>query len=268
MADTTALLAAITKYTELLEPATYVGDGAQEHDERDRFLVRDTMRLLSRRLDRLMRRYEFSDAPFHRTYTNARIIIDQGSQGCGAGGGLMRPELELWKIRGGLLGSCIRRCGEREGRGGTLVGLPDGRLARRNVELAAKAQWREGKGGGTAEGAEGAAEMPDEGLVGGNMELAATGLRLPQATFLILSLDEVFMLQRELAQDEGGLRQAHVTTRFYFLLLAEMFFTFAFLIVSSRTASEKLQLQAQPYSRESLLIELLFRFSSSASPSL
>lgn len=84
VADTTALLAAITKYTELLSLPRMLVTVRKSTTSEIGFLVRDTMRLLSRRLDRLMRRYEFSDAPFHRTYTNARIIIDQGSQGSAA----------------------------------------------------------------------------------------------------------------------------------------------------------------------------------------
>jgi hypothetical protein len=80
VADTTALLQAITKYTDLLSLPRMLVTVRKSVTSEIGMLVRDTMRLLTRRMDRMMRRYEVSDPAFHRTYLNARIIIDQGSQ--------------------------------------------------------------------------------------------------------------------------------------------------------------------------------------------
>lgn len=44
-------------------------------------LVRDTQKLLTRRMDMLMRRFVVSAPEFYRQYTNARIIIDRGGNG-------------------------------------------------------------------------------------------------------------------------------------------------------------------------------------------
>lgn len=43
-------------------------------------LIRDTMKLLNYRIDRLMQQFAFSHKEFHKQYFNARIIIDQHGQ--------------------------------------------------------------------------------------------------------------------------------------------------------------------------------------------
>lgn len=82
-ADTTALQGAITKYLELLSLPRMLVSIRKSATSEIGLLVRDTMRLLTRRMDRLMRGFEQSDATFYKTYTNARIIIDLGAQKAG-----------------------------------------------------------------------------------------------------------------------------------------------------------------------------------------
>jgi hypothetical protein len=82
-ADTTALQSAITKYTDQLSVPRMLVSIRKSTTSEIGLLVRDTMRLLTRRMDRLMRGFEQSDATFHKTYTNARIIIDLGAQKAG-----------------------------------------------------------------------------------------------------------------------------------------------------------------------------------------
>jgi len=82
-ADTTAQLAAITAYTDVLSMPRMLVTVRKSATSEIGLLVRDTMRLLTRRLDRLMRMYELSDPAFYRTYTNARIVIDAGAQRSG-----------------------------------------------------------------------------------------------------------------------------------------------------------------------------------------
>ena len=79
-ADTTALLTAIVDYETLLSLPRMMVTIRKSATSEIGFLIRDTMRLLTRRMDRLMRLFELSDPTFHRTYTNARIIIDLGGQ--------------------------------------------------------------------------------------------------------------------------------------------------------------------------------------------
>jgi len=79
-ADTTALLAAIEEYEAVIALPRMMVTIRKSATSEIGFLIRDTMRLLTRRMDRLMRLYELSDPTFHRTYTNARIIIDLGGQ--------------------------------------------------------------------------------------------------------------------------------------------------------------------------------------------
>lgn len=43
-------------------------------------LIRDTMKLLNNRMDRLMQQFAFSHKEFHKHYFDARIIIDQHGQ--------------------------------------------------------------------------------------------------------------------------------------------------------------------------------------------
>ncbi len=78
-ADTTALKAAIDAYIALLALPRMLVNVRKSVTSEIGLLIRDNMRLLSRRMDRLMRRFELSDPAFFRTYMNARIIIDQGS---------------------------------------------------------------------------------------------------------------------------------------------------------------------------------------------
>lgn len=79
-ADTTALLAAIDDYSAIMSVPRVMVNIRKSATSEIGLLIRDTMRLLNRRMDRLMRLYELSDPTFHRTYTNARIIIDLGGQ--------------------------------------------------------------------------------------------------------------------------------------------------------------------------------------------
>lgn len=79
-ADTTALLTAIEEYERVLALPRVLVTVRKSATSEIGMLIRDTMRLLTRRMDRLMRLYEVSDPTFHRTYTNARIIIDLGGQ--------------------------------------------------------------------------------------------------------------------------------------------------------------------------------------------
>lgn len=82
-ADTTAQLAAITAYTDILSMPRMLVTVRKSATSEIGLLIRDTMRLLTRRLDRLMRMYEVGDPTFYRTYMNARIIIDVGAQRSG-----------------------------------------------------------------------------------------------------------------------------------------------------------------------------------------
>lgn len=82
-ADTTELKEAITAYETILSLPRVLVNIRKSVTSEIGFLIRDTMRLLTRRMDRLMRLYELSDPTFHRTYTNARIIIDLGAQKAG-----------------------------------------------------------------------------------------------------------------------------------------------------------------------------------------
>ena len=79
-ADTTSLKAAIDLYTGLLSRPRVLVTVRKSVGSEIELLVRDTMRLLTRRMDRLMRMYEVSDPTFYRTYMNARIIIDLGGR--------------------------------------------------------------------------------------------------------------------------------------------------------------------------------------------
>lgn len=78
--DLTAQLNAITAYEEVLSKPRMMVTVRKGATSEIGLLVRDTMRLLTRRMDRLMRMYELGDPAFYRLYTNARIIIDAGSQ--------------------------------------------------------------------------------------------------------------------------------------------------------------------------------------------
>lgn len=79
-ADTTALKSAIDAYVALAALPRMLVNVRKSATSEIGLLIRDTMRLLTRRMDRLMRYFEVNDPTFFRTYTNARIIIDLGSQ--------------------------------------------------------------------------------------------------------------------------------------------------------------------------------------------
>ena len=77
-ADLTSLLTAIDAYVALIpRPRTMITVRKGATNEIG-LLVRDTMRLLDRRMDMLMRGFMISHPDFFRQYTDARIIVDQG----------------------------------------------------------------------------------------------------------------------------------------------------------------------------------------------
>lgn len=80
-ADLTELQTLIDAYTVLVQlPRTLTTVRKQVTGELG-LLVRDTMRLLTNRMDMLIRGFEVSNAVFHARYTAAREIIDLGGRG-------------------------------------------------------------------------------------------------------------------------------------------------------------------------------------------
>jgi hypothetical protein len=79
-ADVTALQTAIDKYLDLVQkPRTMISNRKGATSELG-MMIRDTMRLLDRRMDMLMRGFMTTQPGFHNAYTNARIIVDLGGQ--------------------------------------------------------------------------------------------------------------------------------------------------------------------------------------------
>lgn len=80
-ADVTALQTRIDAYLVLVQQPRNVITARKGATSEIGLLVRDTQKLLTRRLDMLMRRFVVSAPEFYRQYTNARIIIDRGGSG-------------------------------------------------------------------------------------------------------------------------------------------------------------------------------------------
>ncbi len=79
-ADVTNLQTLITNYVALIpRPRTKITERKGATSEIG-LLIRDTQRLLGRRMDMLMRGFMISHPDFFRQYTDARIIVDQGGQ--------------------------------------------------------------------------------------------------------------------------------------------------------------------------------------------
>ena len=79
-ADVNSLQSAIDKYVALIpRPRTKITERKGATSEIG-LLIRDTQRLLGRRMDMLMRGFMISHPDFYRQYQNARIIVDQGGQ--------------------------------------------------------------------------------------------------------------------------------------------------------------------------------------------
>lgn len=80
-ADVTALQSRIDAYLVLVQQPRNVITARMGATSEIALLVRDTKKLLSRRLDMMMRQFIASAPEFYRQYTNARIIIDRGGSG-------------------------------------------------------------------------------------------------------------------------------------------------------------------------------------------
>lgn len=79
-ADITDLKTRIDKYVSLIaQPRTKITARKGATAEIGA-LIRDTMKLLNNRMDRLMQQFAFSNKEFHKHYFDARIIIDQHGQ--------------------------------------------------------------------------------------------------------------------------------------------------------------------------------------------
>lgn len=80
-ADVTVLQGLIDAYLVLVQQPRNVVTARKGATSEIGMLIRDTHKLLTRRMDMLMRRYTLSAPEFYRQYTNARIIIDRGGSG-------------------------------------------------------------------------------------------------------------------------------------------------------------------------------------------
>lgn len=80
-AEVTALQTLIDAYLVLVQQPRNVITARKGATSEIGLLVRDTQKLLTRRLDMLMRRFVVSAPKFYRQYTNARIIIDRVGSG-------------------------------------------------------------------------------------------------------------------------------------------------------------------------------------------
>ena len=80
-AEIAALQTALDEYKVLVQQPRNVISARKSAGTEIAMLVRDSMKLLTRRMDMLMRRYMSAAPELHRQYTNARIIIDRGAQG-------------------------------------------------------------------------------------------------------------------------------------------------------------------------------------------
>ena len=79
-ADVTELQSRIDAYLVLVQQPRNVITARKGATSEIGLLVRDTQKMLSRRMDMLMRRFVASAPEFYRQYTNARIIIDRGGR--------------------------------------------------------------------------------------------------------------------------------------------------------------------------------------------
>ncbi len=80
-ADIALMQQLIDTYLDLVQQPRNVITARKGATSEIGLLVRDTLKLLSRRMDMLMRRYLGSAPDLYRQYTNARIIIDRGGRG-------------------------------------------------------------------------------------------------------------------------------------------------------------------------------------------
>lgn len=79
-ADVTALQALIDGYVALIPQPRNMITARKGATAEIGALVRDTMKLLTRRIDRLIKQFNFSNPEFVKQYFDARIIIDQHGQ--------------------------------------------------------------------------------------------------------------------------------------------------------------------------------------------
>jgi len=79
-ADVTALQGLIDTYVALIPQPRNMITARKGATAEIGALVRDTMKLLNRRIDRLMVQFSFSNPEFVKQYFDARIIIDQHGQ--------------------------------------------------------------------------------------------------------------------------------------------------------------------------------------------
>lgn len=79
-ADITDLKTRIDKYVALIAQPRNMITARKGATAEIGALLRDTMKLLNRRADRLMQQFAFSNKDFHKQYFDARIIIDQHGQ--------------------------------------------------------------------------------------------------------------------------------------------------------------------------------------------
>lgn len=79
-ADIIDLKARIDKYVSLIAQPRNMITARKGATAEIGALVRDTMKLLNNRIDRLMQQFSFSHKEFHAQYFDARIIIDQRGQ--------------------------------------------------------------------------------------------------------------------------------------------------------------------------------------------
>jgi hypothetical protein len=83
-ADITELKALIDAYVALIAQPRNMITARKGATAEIGALIRDTMKLLNKRLDRLMQQFAFSHKEFYTHYFDARIIVDQHGQKDGA----------------------------------------------------------------------------------------------------------------------------------------------------------------------------------------
>lgn len=79
-ADITELKALIDRYVSLIAQPRNKITARKGATAEIGALIKDTMKLLNTRMDRLMQQFAFSQKEFHKHYFDARIIIDQHGQ--------------------------------------------------------------------------------------------------------------------------------------------------------------------------------------------
>ena len=79
-ADITDLKTLIDKYVDLIAQPRNMIAARKGATAETGALIRDTMKLLNNRIDRLMQQFAFSQKEFYKHYFDARIIIDQHGQ--------------------------------------------------------------------------------------------------------------------------------------------------------------------------------------------